>query len=112
MVQWPVILKLYGDDELVFIKDEQTWASDVATQSMKLTADDFMIDSAGTQFRITRGEAGHGVAEYQHDEAKQVTLAVVAQLVRLHAASRGTCCVSKLTVRSVAEAMQVVADGI
>ena len=96
-IQWPAILKLHGVDELIYLQGHAAWLSDRHLQSMHLTADDYLIDSVGQCFHLTRNGDGGFMAN-----GEQLNLRQVLQLVRMHVAQDGACCVSKLQADSIA----------
>jgi len=103
-VQWPAILKLHGTDELIYLQDHAAWLSDSHLQAMHLTAGDILIDSDGLCFKagfhIAQNRNGGFMATGEHLNLQQVI-----QLVRMHAAQDGACCVAKLHASSIAEAI-------
>ncbi len=99
-VQWPAILKLHGADELIYLQDHAAWLSGGHLQAMHLTAEDTLIDSAGLCFHIAKNKSERFMATGERLNLPQVT-----QLVRMHAAQDGACCVAKLHANSIAEAI-------
>lgn len=103
-VQWPAVLKLHGADELIYLQNHAAWLSDGHLQTMHLTASDILIDSAGLCFKagfhITQNRNGGFIATGERLDLQQVI-----QLVRMHAAQDGTCCVAKLHASSIGDAI-------
>lgn len=99
-VQWPAILKLHGADELIYLQDHAAWLSDGHLQAMHLTADDNLIDSAGLCFQVAKNRNERLIAT-----GERLGLSQIIQLVRMHAAQDGACCVAKLHANSIADAI-------
>jgi hypothetical protein len=102
-VQWPAILKLHGAVELIPLLNPERWGCDPHLQAMQMTADDCLIDSSGRSFRI--GPGGTFIAS-----GHRFGLSEVLQLVRMHAAQDGACCVAKLNARSIADAIAMIQE--
>lgn len=51
-VQWPAIIKLHADDELIYTADAEQFANDGALHQMHVQVNDMLIDSQGTFYRI------------------------------------------------------------
>ncbi len=99
-VKWPAMIKLHGADELIYLQDHAAWLSDDNVQAMHLTADDILIDSAGLCFQLAKNRNESFMATGECLNLPQVT-----QLVRMHAAQDGACCVAKLHASSIADAI-------
>ncbi len=103
-VQWPAILKLHGADELIHIQTHGAWISGLHLQVTHLTGDDYLIDSSGQRFDLPQTRNGNFNAN-----GDRLSLQQVIQLVRMHAAQDGACCVSKLHANSIEEAIGMIA---
>ena len=51
MIFWPCVLKLYGDDELIYLGSERDFISEC--EELILSDDDYVIDSAGFSYLIS-----------------------------------------------------------
>jgi len=51
MIFWPCVLKLYGDDELIYLGSERDFISEC--RELILSDDDYVIDSAGFSYLIS-----------------------------------------------------------
>ncbi|WP_261841386.1 DUF4144 domain-containing protein [Aliamphritea ceti] len=100
-IHWPALLSYAGDPELIAVMSAAEWRQDYLAQYYD--AADLLIDSAGQCFHLKRG------SEPQHSDT-QLSLDALNDLLRLHFAAAGACCVAKMLVGSVAEAVQVVAS--
>jgi hypothetical protein len=100
LVQWPAIIKLHADDELIFVSDAAQFASDDTLQLTHVQAQDRLIDSSGAVYHISNRPtlelAPTGV---------MLSLDAVEDLLRLHLSNNGTCCVSKFYAPSIREAL-------
>lgn len=99
-VIWPAIIKLHGDDELIFILDAVDLDNDTALYQMQLQAQDKLIDSTGAVYCISNRPA---LALAQADLS--LSLDTVENLLQLHLSDHGTCCVSKFHANSIREAL-------
>lgn len=102
-IQWPAIVKLDADDELIFISDADEFANDKALRQMQLQAQDKLIDSMGAVFTIRNRPALTLTAA-----ESALSLDAVEDLLRLHLSNHGTCCVSKFHANSIREALMSV----
>lgn len=99
-VQWPAMIKLHADDELIFISDAAQFASDDVLQRTHFQVHDMLIDSSGTVYSISKG---HSLELVLTDST--LSLSDVEALLRLHLSNNGSCCVSKFYAPSIREAL-------
>jgi len=99
-VQWPAIIKLQADDELIFVSDATQFAGDNTLQLTHFQTQDMLIDSSGAVYSISKSQTldlvNTGLLLSLHD---------VEVLLRLHLSSNGNCCVSKFYAPSIREAL-------
>ena len=100
LIQWPAIIKLYADDELIFIPDAVQFASNVAFQLTHVQAQDRLIDCSGAVYHISNRPALELAPT-----GVMLSLDEVEDLLRLHLSNNGTCCVSKFYAPSIREAL-------
>lgn len=105
-IRWPALLKLTGDDELIYLPDQAAWQADTNLQQAIYQPDDQLIDADGQVFFLlsTAGDAVQPEAG-----GTQLTLSQLTELIRAHESVRGSCCVAKMAFGSMAEAFAVVA---
>lgn len=103
-MQYPVIIHLYGIDELTLLQDESAWRADPYFQTMRMSAQDRFIDCTGAQFSITAYQTGELIPT-----GNALTLAEVMTLIQRHAAQDGACCITKIQAISIAAALQMLA---
>lgn len=102
-VQWPAVVKLHGEDELIFVANQSSFELTPQLRAMRFQHQDVLIDSAGGVFNI-------GVSYPLSLRLTDSTLSLddVIALIRLHLASKDMCCVSKFYAHTIAEAYQTV----
>lgn len=103
LVQWPAIIKLHADDELIFILDAAHFSSGASLQLSHVQAQDILIDSSGAVYRINNGQT----LELAHTDLL-LSLHEIMVLLRLHLSNNGNCCVSKFHAHSIREAIMSV----
>lgn len=86
LIQWPAIIKLHADDELIYVPDAVQFASDVALQLTHLQAQDMLIDSSGAVYHISNRPALE-----LNPAGTMLSLNEVEELLRLHLSHNGTC---------------------
>jgi hypothetical protein len=104
MIVWPVLLKLDGDDELLYFAAEDE-LNDLCRQ-MILADGDLLIDSLGHGYQICL-TADHQL-EYQllptDYSAEDVSL-----LIQAHEFNAAGCCITKIHFPSVSQAIKALA---
>lgn len=99
LVRWPAVIKLHGDDALIFIADWPHFVLDTDLQTMHFQPQDMLIDSAGSVFKLSQSRPLKIM-----QSATMLSLEEVILLLRAHLANDGTCCVSKFYASSIAAA--------
>lgn len=103
-MQYPIIINLYGIDELILLQDQSAWYDNPYFHTMLMSAQDRFIDSTGAQFSIAAYQTGELVAA-----GKALNLTEVITLIQRHAAQDGACCIAKINAVSIAVALQMLA---
>lgn len=98
-IQWPAMVKFEDIDELVFVGSQQLWDTDTNLSSAGFQVGDRLIDAIGGVYELDMGVS-------PTDES--LTLEQVLELVQQHASVCGQCCVSKMDVPSIYEAIKLV----
>ena len=101
---WPAFIKLLGDDELIFLANESSFLEKASLYSKHLQPQDFLADSTGHIYHFLKDE--HHKTHLKKTE-QTLSLEAILQLVRLHAAQDGACCVSKLSANTIDEAISL-----
>lgn len=99
MIQWPCVLKLDGDAELIFVATEKELEDELDA----LIWDDYdhLIDSKGQRYLITQ-LSGKNLFERVDG---QLSLQVVTELIQEHEFSKAEVCLTKIQFLSVKEAI-------
>jgi hypothetical protein len=107
MINWPVVIKFDGDDELAYVGSEEEWMCDAESQLYNHKGDDYLIDSSGHIFSLEHMQDGIINAE---STCKQIQLQDFIRLVRIHASNSHRCCIEKINFRNIAEGISLVAS--
>lgn len=100
MIAWPCILKLEGDDELIYLSSEQYFISEC--HELIITDDDYVIDSKGFSYLI----------ELRVDKLvlikseRILVVDEVTQLIRANEFNKAELCLTKIHFLTVSEAIQ------
>ncbi|USH04578.1 DUF4144 domain-containing protein [Grimontia kaedaensis] len=100
---WPAILKLDGDDELLFIASQSQF-EDEATD-MIFSDEDMLIDSEGTCFLLSM--KSQKILLVPH--TKQFDAIEVSALVQAHEFCKAEVCLTKIHFPTVREAIAALA---
>lgn len=97
IISWPCILKLEGDDELIYLASEQEFISQC--DELIFSDDDYVIDSAGFSYLISE--------ELALIKSKRI-LAVgeVTDLVRASEFTKAELCLTKIYFITVSAAIK------
>ena len=99
---WPALLHQQNVEELLYLENNQDWEQLLAA-SYLLNLGDRLVDSAGTIWGLTFRNK-----QVQLLMSGMIPLSELQQLIQAHALLDGSCCVSKLQINSVTEAIQFV----
>ena len=102
-VQWPAVVKLHGEDELVFIANQSGFELNPQLRAMQFQHQDVLIDSVGCVFNISSSN----LLSLRPADSR-LSLDDVIALIRLHLASKDICCVSKFYAHTIADAYEAV----
>ena len=103
-IAWPAIIHYTGQDELAFVADQAHWDHDPAWHRFQYRETDQLIDADG---RICRLRNANGIA-LPVPTGRYASLHEIIDLVRMHAARTGDCCISKYFAPSIKEAILAV----
>lgn len=107
MIDWPAVIQYESDDELTYIASEKDWMRDARSYLYNHSANNFLIDSNGFIFNLD--EVG-GDAINPRYSGNNIALEDFIKLVRIHASTANRCCIEKISFRSVAEGIRLVAS--
>lgn len=105
MIEWPAVIKLQGDDELIFIASQQAWESSDERQQAFFSDDDCLVDSQGKVYRFSLAP-NQSVMLRATDEYLDTEQLIL--LVKAHMSLIKACCVAKFYAENVAEAILAV----
>ena len=107
LLLWPSIVKHSTDAELTYIRDQTTWDNDADLHHFDFDVSDYLIDSTGNLFSLTRRE---GKLVKPEPSGRSMTLDDILDIVRAHAAQKGSCCIAKIYAPTIEEAFKIVAS--
>ena len=100
MISWPCMLKLDGDDELIYLDSERDFMSEC--RELILCDDDLVIDSVGYHYLI---ESISG--ELALIKTERILVAhEVSNLIRAHEFKKHTLCLTKIHFLTVSDAIK------
>jgi hypothetical protein len=102
-ITWPAILKLNGEDELIYIADAEQFIDDNAIRQTHFIEQDILIDSKGNAYHITSHNSLTLTAL-----PEQLSLEHIEALFQRHLSNHGNCCVAKFHANSISEAINCV----
>jgi len=105
MITWPAIIKYAGEDELGYVADLTQWRGDAELHSFDYEPMDILIDSTGLIQHLNRRNNDF-ITEGSTTDI--IDLARATELVKAHFSSMGSCCVAKISARSVAQLIEFV----
>ena len=97
MVSWPCILKLEGDDELIYLMSEAEF--NMECKDLILSEADCLIDSKGFTHKIL-----HDMALVIM--ARKLSTDDVTQLIRAHEFTKAELCLTKIHFLTIGDAIQ------
>jgi len=103
MINWPSLVKLDGDDELIYVASEndfQTECSDIIVGE-----DDYLIDSEGDSYALQSSLNQLSLAKQAH----QYSVESVTKLIRNHEFQKAEVCLMKIHFLTIEEAIQSLA---
>jgi hypothetical protein len=107
MINWPVVIKYDGDDELIYIDSNEDWIRDAESYLYNHKGDDYLIDSRGHIY--TLGTINESIS-LPESTGRQITLDDFIKLVRVHASNSHRCCIEKIYFRNIAEGIRLLAS--
>ena len=102
-IQWPALLKLEGADDLIYVEGAQDWHG---LYEQCPDTDDRLCDSRGQLYKLQcLGQQLVPVTLTDKIDLKQLN-----DWVRNHLVAMQQCCVYKIELESIDQAMQMVRD--
>jgi len=96
MISWPCILKLSGDDELIYLGSEQELISEC--RELIFSDDDHVIDSAGASYLISEK-----ITLIKTNRI--ITVGEVTQLIRANEFKKAELCLTKIYFLTISDAI-------
>ena len=103
MISWPCILKLDGDNELMFLKNEQVFISEC--QDLILDENDYIVDSKGACYIIDSSTNKPALV----DTNTKLNVQEVTGLIQEHEFNKAEMCIIKIHFPTIAEAVNSLA---
>jgi len=104
-VSWPAIIKLSTCDELIYLEGIDALNDFVDESYLPLDQTDYIIDSQGYKYSIEQSSLSVTCSFSQ-----VVELHGLNDLVKLHYAQAGHCCISKIQIENADAAIAAIKD--
>ncbi len=99
MIFWPCILKLDGDDELVYLGSERDFIAEC--RELILTVDDHVIDSTGLSYLIELKAEKLALVKTE----RILVVDEVTDLIRANEFKKAELCLTKINFLTVSDAI-------
>ncbi|HHF2922342.1 TPA: DUF4144 domain-containing protein [Vibrio alginolyticus] len=103
-VCWPCLLKLDGDDELIYTHSQSDLDSEC--EALIFGQDDYVIDSNGNTFELENNGSN---ATLLHPKERTLSVEEVTSLIQSHEFSLAQRCIIKIHFTSVRQAVEALA---
>ncbi|ELA8176247.1 DUF4144 domain-containing protein [Vibrio alginolyticus] len=103
-VCWPCLLKLDGDDELIYTHSQSDLDSEC--EALIFGKDDYVIDSNGNTFELKNNGSN---ATLLHPKERTLSVEEVTSLIQSHEFSLAQRCIIKIHFTSVRQAVEALA---
>lgn len=100
MVNWPCMLKLEGDDELIYLNSERELNSEC--RDLIWSKEDCVIDSKGFVYSMMAENATMRL----HNNQVQISVEDASKLIQSHEFCRAEVCLTKIQFTSIFEAVE------
>ncbi|ABM03497.1 conserved hypothetical protein [Psychromonas ingrahamii 37] len=100
MISWPCMLKLTGDDELIYLESERDFMSEC--RDLLFCDDDYVIDSAGYCYLIESTSEKLALIKTE----QMLAAHEVSNLIRAHEFKKATLCLTKIHFLTVLDAIK------
>lgn len=99
MITWPCILKLEGDDELIYLGSEHDFISEC--RALILTDDDRVIDSTGLSYSIELSAEKLALVK----NGRVLVVDEVTHLIRANEFKKAELCLTKIYFSTISDAI-------
>ncbi|WP_192891376.1 DUF4144 domain-containing protein [Vibrio bathopelagicus] len=103
MISWPSLVKLDGDDELIYVSSEQDFQTECS--DMILGEHDYLIDSQGDSYSL---QSSHNQLALSK-RTQQYSVENITKLIRNHEFQKAEVCLMKIHFLTIEEAIQSLA---
>ncbi|WP_299691742.1 DUF4144 domain-containing protein [uncultured Vibrio sp.] len=103
MIRWPSLIKLNGDDELIYVASEQEFQAECS--EIILGEDDHLIDSEGRCYSLQ--SSSNQLVLSKREQLYSVEN--ITQLIRNHEFKKAQTCLIKIHFLSIEQAIQSLA---
>lgn len=100
MISWPCMLKLDGDDELIYLDSLQNF--NLECRDLIFSDDDYIIDSSGYCYLIETISGELGLTK----EGGKLSTDEATNLIRAHEFNKASVCLTKIHFLTVSEAIR------
>lgn len=100
MIFWPCILKLDGDDELIYLSSERDFISEC--RELIFTDEDYVIDSTGLSYLIELRKEKLALVKTE----QIFTVEEVTHLIRANEFKKAELCLTKIHFLTVSDAIK------
>ena len=106
MITWPVVLRFYSEDELLFVSDKNEWDIDPDLFCHPYDERDTVIDSEGKIYGL-RYNRSRKISEIEYT-GKEMSLSEFTDIIKRHVSVLGECCAEKLNISTFREGMRII----
>ena len=103
MIRWPSLVKLDGDDELIYVASESDFQAECS--DMILGEDDSLIDSEGNSYSLKSNSNKLSLTK----RPEQYSIESVTKLIRNHEFQKAEVCLMKIHFPTIEEAIESLA---
>ena len=100
MISWPCMLKLDGDDELIYLNSLRDF--NLECSELIFSEDDYVIDSVGHCYLIESISGALGLIT----ENRILSIHETNNLIRAHEFNKASLCLTKINFLTVSEAIR------
>lgn len=104
-VQWPALIKYYGDDSLSYVHDDKVWLNDDEFSLAVYDERDILIDSQGVIFSLLNITSESKAPVLTNS---MCSLDELNELLRKSAVAENYCCATKVMAKSYQDAMNFI----
>ncbi|ULN67339.1 DUF4144 domain-containing protein [Vibrio gigantis] len=103
MISWPSLVKLDGDDELIYVASDSDFQAECS--DMILGKDDYLIDSEGSCYSLQLSSSRLSLTK----QPEQYSVENITKLIRNHEFQKAEMCLMKIHFLTIEEAIQSLA---